>query len=68
MADQRSIDAAGIRLTHQVWGPLALRIPDARVVTIPVGHLIHHAAPEAFVETVSAFLLTEEASVPPSSP
>ncbi|MFF0221956.1 alpha/beta fold hydrolase [Streptomyces sp. NPDC004629] len=35
---------------------LARRIPVGRVVTIPVGHLIHHAAPEAFTEAVSAFL------------
>lgn len=35
---------------------LARRIPDARAATIPVGHLIHHAAPEAFIETVSEFL------------
>ncbi|WP_145883974.1 alpha/beta fold hydrolase [Streptomyces sp. BK340] len=35
---------------------LARRIPGARAVTIAVGHLIHHAAPEAFTETVSAFL------------
>lgn len=35
---------------------LARRIPGGRVVTIPVGHLIHHAAPEAFTEAVSAFL------------
>ncbi|MGW3498055.1 alpha/beta fold hydrolase [Streptomyces sp. NPDC001020] len=41
---------------------LARRIPGGRVVTIPVGHLIHHAAPEAFTEAVSAFL--EENSPP----
>ncbi|MGW6399514.1 alpha/beta fold hydrolase [Streptomyces sp. NPDC055134] len=35
---------------------LARRIPGGRVVTIPVGHLIHHAAPEPFTEAVSAFL------------
>lgn len=35
---------------------LARRIPGARVVTIPVGHLIHYAAPEPFIEAVSAFL------------
>lgn len=32
------------------------RIPGGRVVTIPVGHLIHHAAPELFTEAVSTFL------------
>jgi len=36
---------------------LVHRIPGARLVTIPVGHLIHEAAPEAFTEAVSAFLL-----------
>ncbi|MDH6436519.1 3-oxoadipate enol-lactonase [Streptomyces sp. SAI-144] len=35
---------------------LTRRIPGARMVTIPVGHLIHHAAPEPFIEAVSAFL------------
>jgi 3-oxoadipate enol-lactonase len=35
---------------------LARRIPRGRLVTIPVGHLIHQAAPEAFIEAVSAFL------------
>ncbi|MFF3431735.1 alpha/beta fold hydrolase [Streptomyces sp. NPDC002602] len=35
---------------------LARRIPGGRAVTIPVGHLIHHAAPAAFTEAVSAFL------------
>ncbi|MEW2492653.1 alpha/beta hydrolase [Streptomyces nodosus] len=35
---------------------LARRIPGGRLVTIPVGHLIHQAAPEAFTEAVSAFL------------
>ncbi|MET9364578.1 alpha/beta hydrolase [Streptomyces sp. NPDC006632] len=35
---------------------LARRIPGGRAVTVPVGHLIHHAAPEAFTEAVSAFL------------
>lgn len=35
---------------------LARRIPGGRVIAIPVGHLIHHAAPEAFTEAVSAFL------------
>jgi pimeloyl-ACP methyl ester carboxylesterase len=42
---------------------LARRIPGGRVVTIPVGHLIHHAAPEAFTEAVSAFL---EENFPPA--
>ncbi|MFE0477403.1 alpha/beta fold hydrolase [Streptomyces sp. NPDC058947] len=35
---------------------LARRIPGGRLVTIPVGHLIHRAAPEAFTGAVSAFL------------
>jgi pimeloyl-ACP methyl ester carboxylesterase len=38
---------------------LARRVPDGHMVTIPVGHLIHRAAPEAFLEAVSAFLPTE---------
>ena len=43
---------------------LARRVPGGQVVTIPVGHLIHRAAPEAFTEVVSAFLLAEEDSRP----
>lgn len=39
---------------------LARRIPGGRVVTIPVGHLIHRAAPEAFMKAVSEFLPTGE--------
>ncbi len=35
---------------------LARRIPGGRVVTVPVGHLIHRAAPEPFTEAVLAFL------------
>lgn len=35
---------------------LARLIPDARLRTIPVGHLIHREAPEAFREAVSEFL------------
>ncbi|MGW1770956.1 alpha/beta fold hydrolase [Streptomyces sp. NPDC002104] len=32
------------------------RIPDARLITLPYGHLIHAAAPEEFTAAVSAFL------------
>ncbi|MFE3406944.1 alpha/beta fold hydrolase [Streptomyces mirabilis] len=35
---------------------LARRVPGGRVVTIPVGHLIHSAAPQRFTEAVCAFL------------
>ncbi|MGA5277462.1 alpha/beta fold hydrolase [Streptomyces cellulosae] len=35
---------------------LARRVPRARLLTIPVGHLIHDAAPEAISAVVSAFL------------
>ncbi len=35
---------------------LVRRIPDARMTTIPVGHLVHAAAPEEFVREVAAFL------------
>ncbi|MCX5441062.1 alpha/beta fold hydrolase [Streptomyces sp. NBC_00063] len=44
---------------------LARRIPGGQVVTIPVGHLIHHAAPKAFTEAVSAFLWENFRPVPP---
>jgi 3-oxoadipate enol-lactonase len=35
---------------------LARRIPDSRSETIPAGHLIHRAAPEAFTKAALAFL------------
>ncbi|MGW2466053.1 alpha/beta fold hydrolase [Streptomyces bauhiniae] len=35
---------------------LARLIPDSRLYTIPVGHLIHREAPEAFTEAVTEFL------------
>ncbi|MEV0277995.1 alpha/beta fold hydrolase [Streptomyces sp. NPDC050610] len=38
---------------------LARRLPGGRLVTIPVGHLVHHAAPEEFTKAVSDFLLPE---------
>ncbi len=41
---------------------LADRIPHARVETIPAGHLIHHAEPAAFTETVLRFLAPDSAS------
>ncbi|MER6473206.1 alpha/beta fold hydrolase [Streptomyces collinus] len=47
---------------------LARRIPGGRMVTIPVGHLIHNAAPEAFTEVVAAFLLAEENAHPARQP
>ncbi|GGZ58774.1 alpha/beta fold hydrolase [Streptomyces bluensis] len=43
---------------------LARRIPGALMVTIPVGHLVHHAVPEAFTEVVAEFLPTEESVRP----
>ncbi|MFB7739249.1 alpha/beta fold hydrolase [Streptomyces sp. NPDC056112] len=46
----------------------ARRIPGGHMVTIPVGHLIHHAAPEAFTEVVAAFLLAEENVHPARKP
>ncbi|NBE55952.1 alpha/beta fold hydrolase [Streptomyces sp. YC537] len=35
---------------------LAHRIPGARHVTIPAGHLIHRTAPDEFIDTVIGFL------------
>jgi 3-oxoadipate enol-lactonase len=35
---------------------LARRIPGGQTVTIPAGHLVHDAEPEAFTEVVLAFL------------
>ncbi|MFE9920983.1 alpha/beta fold hydrolase [Streptomyces sp. NPDC005774] len=47
---------------------LARRIPGGHMATIPVGHLIHHAAPKTFTEVVAAFLLTEENIRPARQP
>ncbi|POX46696.1 alpha/beta hydrolase [Streptomyces sp. Ru71] len=35
---------------------LARRIPAARMITIPVGHMVHDEAPEDFTRAVAAFL------------
>lgn len=35
---------------------LARRVPDARLVTIPAGHLVHRAEPDRFTHEVLAFL------------
>jgi pimeloyl-ACP methyl ester carboxylesterase len=40
---------------------LARRIPGARSATIPAGHLIHDAEPEAFTETTLMFLRPDQA-------
>lgn len=40
---------------------LARRIPGGRNVTIPAGHLVHDAEPEAFTEAVLTFLRPQEA-------
>ncbi|MFD9129507.1 alpha/beta fold hydrolase [Kitasatospora sp. NPDC059571] len=42
---------------QQGLAELARRIPAARLVTIPAGHLVHAAEPAEFTETVLAFLL-----------
>ncbi|MEU8589733.1 alpha/beta fold hydrolase [Streptomyces sp. NPDC048664] len=47
---------------------LAHRIPGGRLVTIPVGHLIHTASPQAFTATVSAFLTPPEPPPPTHRP
>ena len=39
---------------------LVRRVPDAQLVTIPVGHLVHDADPVGFVRAVLAFLRAEE--------
>ncbi|QNS02413.1 alpha/beta fold hydrolase [Streptomyces xanthii] len=35
---------------------LVRRVPDARLVTIPAGHLVHHARPQEFLAAVLPFL------------
>lgn len=46
----------GSHVPQEGIAELARRIPGGRVVTIPVGHLVHSAAPQAFTEAVAAFL------------
>ena len=58
----------GSHVPQDAVAELADRIPDGQVVTIPVGHLIHRAAPEAFAETVTAFLLREKEARPARRP
>lgn len=43
---------------------LARTIPDGRLITIPVGHLVHDGAPEAFTEAVAGFLEPERETGP----
>ncbi|MFI6347759.1 alpha/beta fold hydrolase [Streptomyces sp. NPDC050560] len=43
---------------------LARLIPGGHMVTIPVGHLVHDAAPEAFTAAVVAFLSAQEDADP----
>lgn len=43
-------------IPHERVEELARRIPDARLVTIPAGHLIHRARPEEFLRAVMDFL------------
>jgi pimeloyl-ACP methyl ester carboxylesterase len=50
----------GSHVSQDGVAELADRIPDGQMVTIPVGPLIHRAAPEAFAEAVVAFLVTEK--------
>ncbi|MFD6969665.1 alpha/beta fold hydrolase [Streptomyces sp. NPDC059949] len=47
---------------------LVRRIPDARMTTIPVGHLVHAAAPEEFVREVAAFLEGVPGGLPHGAP
>ncbi|MFF2846581.1 alpha/beta fold hydrolase [Streptomyces sp. NPDC058001] len=58
---------AGSHVPQDGVAELARRIPDARLVTIPVGHLIHSAAPEEFTEAVATFLLAEETEGAPGA-
>jgi 3-oxoadipate enol-lactonase len=52
------IIAGGLRshVSQEGIAEMARRIPDARSVTIPAGHLVHETEPEAFTEAVLAFL------------
>ncbi|MFC9331381.1 alpha/beta fold hydrolase [Kitasatospora sp. NPDC057015] len=43
---------------------LARLVPDCRIVTIPVGHLVHAAGPEEFAVVVSDFLTSGDAGSP----
>ncbi|MBV2354167.1 alpha/beta fold hydrolase [Streptomyces sp. J2-1] len=46
----------GSHVPQEGVAELAELIPDARLVTVPVGHLVHRAAPEEFLRIVTAFL------------
>ncbi|MGW2822719.1 alpha/beta fold hydrolase [Streptomyces sp. NPDC001443] len=46
----------GSHVSQEGIAELARRVPHGRVVTIPAGHLIHHAQPTVFVEVVLRFL------------
>ncbi|MCQ0000565.1 alpha/beta fold hydrolase [Streptomyces sudanensis] len=54
----------GSHVPQEGVAELARRIPGGRMVTIPVGHLVHRAAPEAFTGAVSAFLRAGEGTPP----
>ncbi|GAA1259145.1 3-oxoadipate enol-lactonase [Kitasatospora nipponensis] len=47
----------GSHISQDGIAELARRIPDGRVVTVPAGHLIHDAEPEAFTAATLSFLL-----------
>ncbi|MFE9664192.1 alpha/beta fold hydrolase [Streptomyces sp. NPDC005955] len=47
---------------------LARRIPGGRLVTIPVGHLIHRGAPAQFTEAVERFLTADDAGATDDRP
>ncbi|MFF3905703.1 alpha/beta fold hydrolase [Streptomyces sp. NPDC001848] len=47
----------GSHMSQDGVAELARRVRRGRTITIPVGHLIHEAAPDAFTDAVSAFLL-----------
>ncbi|MGX2993212.1 alpha/beta fold hydrolase [Streptomyces sp. JNUCC 64] len=53
----------GSHLPQEGVAELVRRVPDGRLVTIPVGHLVHRAAPTEFTAAVTAFL-----DAPPPSP
>ncbi|MER6127034.1 alpha/beta hydrolase [Streptomyces sp. NPDC001795] len=46
----------GSHMPQEGIAELTRRVPRGSVVTIPVGHLIHREAPEAFTAAVSTFL------------
>ena len=52
--DSRAVDG-------EVLEAMAARRPNTRLETLPAGHVVHHDAPQAFVDVVRQFLMSSRA-------